>query len=276
MDPLRGRNAVLTGASRGIGVHIARALAAEGVNLVLSARSQAPIELLAEELGASGIRAVAVTADVGRAADRAALLARSEAEFGNIDILINNAALEDNGGFVDFAPEHIDYMLQVDLVAPMLLTRAVLPAMLARRSGHVVNIASVAGKCATPYNVPYSAAKGGLVLFTQSLGAELEGSGVSASVIVPGYVSEAGMMAEKIRDHAVAVPLLVGASPPEAVARAVVRALRKDRLEIVVAHPLMKLVQACNQLFPEAVTWFNKRIGAFEPFRKVAKSPRAQ
>lgn len=154
----------------------------------------------------------------------------------------------------------------------MLLTHEILPSMLERKSGHIVNIASLAGKSATPYNVPYSAAKGGLILFSHSLHAELRGSGVSCSVVVPGFIAHTGMYANKERDHGVSVTPLVGTSKPEAVARAVVRAIKKDGMEEVVAPRAMRLLQAFNQVFPATFVWMITRVGAMEPFRKVAQN----
>jgi short-subunit dehydrogenase len=270
MEELRGRNAILTGASRGLGVYIARALAAEGVNLALAARTVAPVEELAQELSATGVRAVAIRADVAVAADRTALLQRAAAELGDIDILVNNAALETNLAFADFSLSEIDEMLNVDLVAPVLLTRELLPQLLERKTGHIVNISSLAGKSATPFNVPYSTAKGGLILFSHSLRAELRGTGVSISVVVPGFVSETGMFASKTQEHGVTAPAIVGTSTPEKVARAVVRVIKSDVLEMIVAPGPMRLSQAFNQVFPEAFAWFVTRIGAMEPFKKMA------
>ncbi len=275
MEQLRGRNAIVTGASRGLGVHIARALAAEGVNLALCARTVPAIEELARELSATGVRCVAIRADLLQPADRRALLQRATAELGAIDILVNNAGLEANARFADFDPAEIEQMLQVDLVAPVLLTREVLPDMLRRKTGHIVNLSSLAGKSATPWNVPYSVAKGGLILFSHSLRLELRETGVSCSVIVPGFISDVGMFADKAREHGVSAPAIAGTSRPESVARAVVRAIKSDVLEIIVAPGPMRLSQAFNQMFPEAFAWFIDRIGAMEPFKKAAanKSP---
>jgi short-subunit dehydrogenase len=276
MDNLRGRVAIVTGASRGIGVYIARALAAEGMQLAISARTAEPIEALAAELSGAGARVIAIRADVGIPEERGMLLQRTAAELGPVDVLVNNAALEANESFVSFSGPTIEHMLQVDLVAPMLLTHELLPSMLARKTGHIVNIASLAGKSATPYNVPYSAAKGGLVLFSHSLRAELRGSGVSCSVVVPGFISQTGMYAEKERAFGVSVTPLVGTSKPESVGRAVVRAIKKDSLEEIVAPGPMRLLQAFNQVFPEAFAWLVTRVGAMEPFRKIAESTRPE
>jgi short-subunit dehydrogenase len=216
------------------------------------------------------VRCVAIRADVAVASDRALLLQRAAAELGDIDILVNNAALETNKAFTDFSASDLEQMLHVDLVAPVLLTRELLPKMLERETGHIVNIASLAGKSATPFNVPYSAAKGGLILFTHSLRAELRGTGVSCSVVVPGFISETGMYAEKEREHGVMVPAIVGTSTPARVTRAVIRGIKSDVLETIVAPGPMRLSQAFNQVFPEAFAWFLTRIGAMEPFKKVA------
>ena len=270
MSRLAGKNAIVTGASRGVGVYIARALAEQGVNLVLSARSLEPLAQLASELSRGGVRVVPVQGDIALAADRERLLQQAQAELGSIDILVNNAALEINAAFSALAPEEIAATVELDLLAPMLLTRGLLPGMLDRRHGHVVNIASLAGKSATPYNVAYSAAKAGLVLFTHSLYSELAGTGVRASVIVPGFITQTGMYAAKERDHGADVTPLVGTSKPEHVAAAVMRALRTGRLEIIVAPGPMRLAQAFNQLFPVVFAWFVKLIGAMEPFRRVA------
>jgi len=274
LKDLKNTRAVLTGASRGIGVYIARALAAEGVNLVLAARSAAPIAELAQELSRNGTQAIALPVDVGDTAALDGFVQRCEAELGPIDILVNNAGIESNGAFVDFSTTDIERMIQVDLVAPVLLTRKFLPQMIARGHGHVVNIASLAGKSATPYNVPYSSAKGGLVAFTHSLRAEIRATGVSASVVCPGFVSEAGMFASKKKNHGLQEPAMLGTSSPEQVASAVVRALREDVLEILVNPGPMRLMQAVNQLFPEVGGWLVNRMGVGEMFRKVAEGER--
>lgn len=276
MKELNGLNAVVTGASRGIGVYIARALAEQGVNLVLAARSAAPTEQLAKELSGRGITVRSLPVDIGQTGTLDEFVTRCEAALGAIDVLVNNAAIESNCGFVDFAASEIERMVHVDLVAPMLLTHKVLPKMLERGRGHIVNIASLAGKSAAPYNVPYSAAKAGLIGFTHSLRAELRETGVSASVVCPGFVSEAGMYATKKKNHDLREPAMLGTSSPEQVASAVVRAIREDVLEILVNPGPMRLMQAVNQLFPEVGGWLVNRLGVGEMFRKVAEGERGQ
>jgi short-subunit dehydrogenase len=215
-----------------------------------------------------------MAADVSRSSELDQVVARANAEFGQTDILVNNAALETNGAFDGFSEEELTRLIHVDLIAPMLLTSKVLPGMLQRRRGHIVNISSLAGKSATPYNVPYAAAKGGLIAFTHSLRAEVHDRGVSASVVCPGFVSEAGMFATKKKDHGVTEPKMLGASAPSSVAAAVVRALEDDVLEILVNPGPMRLLQAVNQLFPEMGGWVVNRMGVADMFRKVGESER--
>jgi short-subunit dehydrogenase len=132
--------------------------------------------------------------------------------------------------------------------------------MLTRKRGHVVNIASLAGKTSTPYSVSYSASKAGLVSFSLSLRDELHGSGVSTSVICPGFVRGEGMWAKQEAAHGVQVSALLGTSRPEQVARAVLVALRDDRGEIAVNPGPIKIVQMLHQLSPDFVAWFQERM----------------
>lgn len=274
MKNLATKRVVLTGASRGIGLHIARALSEAGAELALVARSAGPIETLATELGKGGGRAVAIPGDMAVDADRKRVVDLARRELGHIDILVNNAAVEWNGSFGDHTPEEIEKTVQVDLTAPMLLTHLVLGEMIGRGSGHIVNVASLAGKAPAPYNVPYSAAKGGLIAFSHSLRAELLGTGVGVSVVNPGFVSEAGMFANKERDHGVRAPGLLGTSSPQQVARGVVRAIERDRAEVIVNPGPMRLVGAVGQLFPGAQARMVDRLGFGEIFRQVGERER--
>ncbi|MFW5925410.1 MAG: SDR family NAD(P)-dependent oxidoreductase [Myxococcota bacterium] len=274
MKDLSQRRAIVTGASRGIGVYIARALADAGMELALVARSAEPIEALAAELQSQGARAVAIAGDTGVAADRERVVQRARQELGPVDVLVNNAAVEWNGAFGGFSQDEIERTIHVDLTAPLLLTQLVLAEMLERGTGHIVNVSSLAGKGPAPYNVPYAAAKGGLVSFTQSLRAELRGTGVGVSVVCPGFVSEAGMFANKERDHGVVAPGLLGTSRPEAVARAVVRAIEGDKAELIVNPGPMRLMGAAAQVFPDVQVRLVSRLGLGEIFREVGEKER--
>jgi NADP-dependent 3-hydroxy acid dehydrogenase YdfG len=184
--PLAGRWALVTGASRGIGAELARRLVADGARVALVARGREALDTLARELGDA---AVAVPCDVGdadavsRAAARVAELTR-----GTPDILVNNA-----GAFA-IAPAHetsaddFRRTLDVNLVAPFALARAFLPAMLERRSGHLIAVGSIADRTTFPGNSAYAASKHGIRALHEVLRAELRGTGVRATLVSPGPV----------------------------------------------------------------------------------------
>ncbi len=271
MKDLKGKTAVVTGASRGLGPYIARALAGEGMHLVLAARSASELEDVAASLRAGGAQAIAVPANVAAAADREALVAAAGREFGAVDVLVNNAGIERTYPYHLIDPVDIEHIIAVNLTAPMLLTRSVLPGMLERRRGHVVNVSSIAGKVGPPYNEPYAATKAGLIGFTESLRAECHGTGVSASVVCPGFVAEAGMFETSRREHPVQLPRLLGATTPAAVARAVVRVIKRDLPEALVSPGFPR---ALMTLADRSISFdtFVACSGAYDVFRVGAEA----
>ena len=266
MENLAGRHAVLTGASRGLGVHMARALAAEGVALTLAARSVAELGAVRDEIDGT---CIAIPCDVADTDQRAQLIERAEAELGPIDILINNAGVEFASSYATQDLAEIEETISVNLLAPMLLTRGVLPAMVRRGRGHVVNIASAAGKSGTPYEVAYSASKFGLVGFTQALRSELRGSGVGCSVLCPGFVADDGMWARYAEQGFTVSPLL-GVSPPAKVTSALLTAIRKDRGEIIVNPTPLRPVLALSAIAPGLHPRFMEILGVTKLFRRGA------
>ena len=257
MEDLRGKNAVVTGASHGVGVHIARALASEGVHLVLAARSAEQLAGVAEEIRQLGVRAVDVPADVTRAADRAAIVAAAEQHLGPIDILVNNAAIIEWSRFEQEEPGDIGLIIETNLLAPLLLTRLVLPAMVERRSGHIVNHGSLAGKIAIPFEATYDASKGGLHQWSMALRQELEGTGVGVTSILPSYITEVGQAA----DHGVLPPRSSGPVSPERVASAVIEAIRDDPPQIIVRSTPTRPLLALGELFPGFAARLMKSMG---------------
>jgi short-subunit dehydrogenase len=262
---LAGRTALVTGASRGLGVLIARALAAEGAHVALAARTAEPLEALARELAAAGARAVAIPTDVSTAEGRERLLERAESELGALDILVNNAGVEYGGAFHQQDPDAVRAILATNLEGPMLLTRLALARMLPRRRGHVVNVASLAGKLGLPWASVYGASKAGLIAWSRALRAELVGTGVRVSVVSPGYVSETGMFAV----HGQRAHWLTGESPPAAVARGVLRALAADDFEVIVNPKPMGPLLALHALMPGVVERVLRRAGFYEYARRV-------
>lgn len=267
MKNIRGAHALVTGGSRGLGPHIAHALAREGVNLTITARSGAALREVAEALAAHSVRACAIPADVADEADRGRLVAEAESALGPIDILVNNAGIEQITSYVELSPERIETMIRTNLVAPLLLSRLVLEKMIERGRGHVVMMSSLGGKKGSPFSATYAATKAGLVAWTSGLRAELEGTGVGASVICPGFVSEVGMFAVRSQP----APRMLGTSTPEAVTRAVLRAIQRDIGEIIVNPGPIRLMLAVEALSPGLARWVLRKTGTYDYYRKQAQ-----
>lgn len=222
---LAGRKALLTGATGGLGIAIAKALAGRGAVVLLSARKREALEALAAELPGDGHRVLpADLAEPGEAE-------RLAAEAGEVEILLANAGLPGAGRLDDFSASEVQRALRVNLEAPMLLARALYPAMLERGSGHLVFVASLAGKSPAPRSAIYSATKFGLRGFALSLRTDLVPQGVGVSIVSPGFIREGGMFAES----GAKAPPGLGTSTPEEVARATVRAIEHDKVEVTVA-----------------------------------------
>lgn len=259
MKDLKGRCAIITGASAGLGVRVARALAREGMNLVLAARSADALEAVAAELRGLGVRAIAVPTDVADDSQLTRLVDRTLAEFGAIDVLVNNAGIEAFRSFHEIDPQDIRKTIDVNLTAALVLTRFVLPHMDRAGRGHVVNMASTAGKQGPAYGAAYGASKAGMIAFTQALRTEYHGTGVSASVVCPGFASDGGIY-EVIRQRVGhSVPWYVGSTTAEAVARAVVKAIKYDRPDLIVNVPALRPVFALCQAFPRIGEWIVRK-----------------
>jgi short-subunit dehydrogenase len=265
---LQGANVLLTGGSRGLGPYIARALLARGARVTLSARSADDLERVRVSLPHERVSVVA--GDVTNEDDRTSMVAQTEASFGPIDVLVNNAGLESVLPFGEYTEEDITGMITLNLDAPIQLCRLVVPGMVDRRRGFVVNMASLAGKAAVPYNTVYSATKAGLVGFTYSLRAELHGTGVSASVICPGFVAEAGMFAA--REHP-EIPRGSGAwTTPRRVAGAVIRAVERDLADVVVSGTLGKIADVSVAVSPRLTEAIARRTRAYRIQRLEAEA----
>ena len=230
MKNLRGRNAIVTGSSYGIGPHLAKALAQEGVNMALTARSGDKLNEVVHSLSGLGVKVIAIPADITQEADRQNLLTRVEAELGSVDLLINNASIHLVGRLSERTPEEVNRIIQTNLIASILLTCAVLPKMLERGTGNIVHSASVAGKVGMPYMAVYSATKYGIVGFNHALQAELRGTGVRSTAMCWGFISETGMWARFQRP----VHIAFGTTPPARLAKVMIRAIQHDWVERVV------------------------------------------
>lgn len=251
MTTLSTKNVLLTGASRGIGRVIAQSIGAKDATLVCVARSQSGLDELTETIQASGGSAVGIAWDLSKVGSLGELVNQVETQVGSIDILINNAGIEIYRAFQDYETGDLETVLNVNLLAAMELTRLVLPGMLKRHSGHIVNLASNAAKKGHPFDSAYSASKAGLLMWADAIRQELMGSGVEVSSICPGYVNQCGMMV----DTGIPAPKLAGSATPEAVADAVVRAIQQNQAEVTVNKDAVsagigKLLYALCQFFP--------------------------
>lgn len=263
-----GQIAILTGASGGIGQFIAGALADRGLHLALVAHPGVDLEQLRQAVVMRGVRAVTYCLDLRDPRPRQRLVHEVETALGPVDVLINNAGVEHTAAYHELSEADIDEVLKVNLEAPLMLTRMVLPGMLARRRGHIVNMSSLAGKSGPAFQEPYAATKAGLIAFTSSLRATYQGSGVSASVIVPGFV-EAGIYANLKAQSGLTAPVWLGTSRPETVAKAVIRAVERDTPEVIINSMPVRPLLAWSQLCPRNGQWLMEKMGANDFFRRA-------
>ncbi len=246
---IAGSSVLLTGATGGLGQAIARALHARGAQLTLTGRrTDDVLEPLAAELGARALAAdLSDRVEVERLLDEA----------GDVDILIANAALPASGRLESFSIEEIDRALEVNLRAPIVLARALLPQMLQRGRGHLLFVSSLAGKAPAPGSSIYNATKSGLRGFAAALRTDLHGSGVGVSAVFPGFIRDAGFFA----DTGIQLPRGVGTRSPEDVARAVVDAIERDRGEVDVAPFGLRIGAIVSGLAPEVAAGVSRRLG---------------
>lgn len=186
---LRGRIALVTGASRGIGLAIARLLGQIGARISICGRNSVTLEQAASSLRGEGIETVAIQADVASAADVSNLVRRTQEELGAIDILVNNAGIGRFGPFHEFGEADWDAVLGTNLKSVFLVSRTVVPEMIRRQAGHIVNISSLAGKHTFAGGTIYCASKWGLMGLSGSMAEDLRGYGIRVSVICPGSVA---------------------------------------------------------------------------------------
>lgn len=271
MRELRGLTALVTGASGGIGRYIARDLARAGMNVAVSGRRGDALAAAVGELRDMGVRAEAVAAELSDLEQADALVGRSEAALGPLDVLVNNAGVEYVGAFAQYTREELisSINININLTAPLLMTRHVVPAMLARGRGHVVFIASVAGKIGPAYEAPYAATKAGLIALTQSLRAEYQKAPVGFSVVCPGFVAGDGMY-QRMVEQGIRSNCLMGTTTPKKVAEKVVQAIRRDVPEVIESGAPIRPVLALSQLAPRLVDRIAAQFGVTEFFRRAA------
>jgi len=248
------QTALVTGASHGIGPYIVKALAKEGMKLVLAARSGQELEQVATsaDVRTSGVHVLTVPTDVTDRDARSALVSEALRTFGTVDVLVNNAGGDFQREFHHYTAEEVEALIRLNLTGPLELTRLLLPGMLQRKLGHIVNISSMGGRIGFPYTEVYSAAKDGLIGFTRVLRTDYRKAGVSSSVIILGSIGGAGTGARTMEEMNLHLSAMDKAflSPPEAVAQAVLKSIRRDTAEIVIMPGPGRLLRALMDLFP--------------------------
>lgn len=241
---------LITGASSGIGEAAARVFAQEGYQVVLAARRLGRLEALAQEIQSGGGAALPIECDVQKVMEMENVVSSTLAEFGRIDVLFNNAGLGRLGWLEDLDPvKDIQSQLQVNLLGVIHMTRYVIPHMIERRSGHIVNMCSIAGLVASPTYSIYAASKFAIRGFSESVRREVSVYGVEVSVIYPGGVkTEFSDHAGAIRKTGVTTPGFLRLSP-EDVAHTVLNVVRRPRRSVIIPWPMLLAVWF-NSLFP--------------------------
>jgi short-subunit dehydrogenase len=251
---LKGAHVLVTGGSRGIGAALAREFAKAGAQVSLTARSTQAIEALATEIGGQ-----AFTADLLDPASVDSLIDQVESAAGPIDVLVNNAGLEDHGWFHESDVAESRRVIHLNLEAPIVLTRNVLPGMIERGSGHLVFISSLAGTGGFPGTSVYGATKAGLTNFVAALRMELAGTGINSTVVAPGPVDTD--MWDAIEQDNELEPMLrrmrmlriLPTKSPEMLAKRSIAAVRADRRHVRVPRRL-----ASNHWLREVPTRLNE------------------
>jgi len=260
VDNIRGRTVAITGAARGIGYATARALLARGARVVIGDRDIARLESAVASLADVGMGSETgmVTGhplDVADRASFAAFLDRARSDgAGHVDVLINNAGVMPIGPFLEQTEQTIRSAIEVNLYGVIAGCQLVLPDMIARRSGHIINIASLSGLIPVPGQVVYVGAKFGVVGLSAALADEVAPHGVDVSVIMPPFTNT-----ELISGTAGSGA--IKPVEPEDIAKAVIKTLDKPKTHVAVPPPLRFTAQAAQMLGPRGRRWLNRKLG---------------
>lgn len=263
MKDLKGKVVLITGAARGMGRLHAYNFAREGSRVVLVDVDEKALDEAAGEMGDAGFTVHPYVLDI---ADRDAcfeLAGKVEAEVGPIDVLINNAAVVRNEYVMEMSEQGFRRITDVNYLGQIWMMHAVVPGMLQRRSGHVVNICSIAGKVAPPKLGAYNATKFALIGLTDTIRQELKGTGVRFTIVNPGYISTGMFEGAK-------VPLVTGWQDPQKVADALLSAVKKNRAEVFVPWFMTRVAAFVRGLgFPWLVDFPFGMLGAKKSFETM-------
>jgi short-subunit dehydrogenase len=249
---IRGTVAVVTGASSGIGRVTALALAGRGATIALAARREPLLKEVATEIESRGGRAIVVPTDVTDVAALESLADTVRSEFGRCEILVNNAGIPAYRPMAETSAAEIEYVVRVNLLSVLHGTRVFLPGMLEAGRGHIVNIASLAGRHAVPCGALYAATKHALAGFSESVFYEVRDRGVRVTSVNPGFAETPGFP----KGH-IPAPLVM---QPERVARAVVRAIQRDAGPQISVPRVSGVLEAFRVATPGPYRWAMSRV----------------
>jgi len=245
---LEDKVAIITGASSGIGRATAISMAGEGSRVVLASRRREKLEEVKREIEADGGEALIIPTDVVQRDQVKNLVKKTMEHFGRIDLIVCNAGIYFHRSVQNTTIEDIERVMAVDFYGVLYLIYEVLSHMLEKKSGHIVVISSVDGKRGLPLDSAYVASKFAVAGFTEVLRQELYGTGISVSTIFPGRV-DTPMIAD------LEVPWISAKIPPEWVAKAIVDAILKKKIEVYVPYLSSKTLVLLNILFPRLADW---------------------
>ncbi|PJF22422.1 MAG: oxidoreductase [Phototrophicales bacterium] len=245
---LQGKIALITGASSGIGAATARAFADEGARVVLVARRENLLQAIADELPS----ALAISADLRQDQEQIRVVNTIIEQYGRIDVLVNNAGVARGGVTTEIAYDDLRQMVDVNLYALIRLTQLVLPGMIQRHSGQIINISSAAGEVRAPGQAVYSATKAAVNGFSDALRRELVGTGINVITILPGWVRTpmtAGSTTDDLRQARLYTPLFT-VDEPQAVAQKIIHAIKHNKRQVTMGGLGVQLGIPYSRIFP--------------------------
>ena len=248
----------MTGASSGIGRATAVALAARGCNVALAARRLDRLETVAEACRESGVRSLAIPPDVRRHDECVRFVEEAAAGLGPPDILVNNAGYAILAPFEDVSADDASDMMATNYLGAIHCTQAVLPSMLDRRSGSIVNVASIVGLMGYASMAAYGATKGALTIYTEALRNEVIDRGVRVSMVCPG-TTDTEFFDRAFQGNLPGASRLILAIPPDRVARAIVRTTRSGRYRTIVPWTAGVYIRF-KEIMPVTAHWLFRRI----------------
>ena len=273
MTPPAITTCLLTGASGGLGIAIAEALASRGMHLLLSGRNEAALSTLKTRVEALGGQATVLIADLSRPEAIEPLAQAIEEAVPRLDCMIHNAGILHAGHYEALDAEALSARMQLNLLAPMQLTRRLLAPMIEADHGCVILMSSLAGLGPAAFSEDYGAAKHGLVGFGRSLRASLKQreSKVRVTTLCPGYIADVGMFDAWVQDHGVSAPKSAGTSTAKEVVKALIRGLEGADTELIVSPRPVRPFLALDMLFPRVAAWLARRLDVSAPAKRIAR-----